>query len=120
LAEDRGPDIFRSKAPAEEIPNQARSASGKNLMVYPVTSSGIKKEVTYQKREEKTWTSKDVRNLFVDVVAKDVILDDGKIYGLPLSVDTWQCITIRTCLITPASAKFRPIGTGNFSKTLKN
>ena len=29
-----------------------------------------------------------VRDLFVDVVSKDVILEDNKIYGLPLSVDT--------------------------------
>lgn len=89
LAEDRGPDIFSVQSTwLKKYQTKLAPLPEKISMVYPVTSSGIKKEVTYQKREEKTWTSKDVRNLFVDVVAKDVILDDGKIYGLPLSVDT--------------------------------
>lgn len=89
LAEDRGPDIFSVQSTwLKKYQTKLAPLPEKISMVYPITSSGIKKEVTYQKREEKAWTSKDVRNLFVDVVAKDVILDDGKIYGLPLSVDT--------------------------------
>ena len=36
----------------------------------------------------KSLSLKELRDSFVDVVSHDVILNDGKIYGLPLSVDT--------------------------------
>lgn len=89
LAEDRGPDIFsihntwvrKYKTKIEPLPPST-------TMVYPVEKGSIKKEVVNELRKTPSLSLGQVRDLFVDVVSKDVILEDNKIYGLPLSVDT--------------------------------
>lgn len=89
LAEDRGPDIFSlqntwiKKYQSKLIPMPATVT-----MAYPITSGTIQKSVTYQLRTNNSLSTKDLKDNFVDVVGHDVILDDGKIYGLPLSIDT--------------------------------
>lgn len=89
LAEDRGPDIFSihntwmKKYQSKLVPMPESIT-----MIYPVTQGSIKKEVVPESRTIKSLSLKELKDNFVDVVSRDVILDDGKIYGLPLSVDT--------------------------------
>jgi multiple sugar transport system substrate-binding protein len=88
LAEDRGPDIFSIES--SWLPRYQAKISpmpDKITMVYPVVKGTIKKETTYELRDNPSLTIKDLRANFVDVVADDVIVDN-KIMGLPLSVDT--------------------------------
>lgn len=89
LAEDRGPDIFsihntwirKYKSKIEPMPASTK-------MVYPVERGSIKKEIVYEMITIPGLTPGQVRDNFVDVVSKDVILEDQKIYALPLSVDS--------------------------------
>lgn len=89
LAEDRGPDIFsihntwlrKYQYKIEPMPPVTR-------MPYLIDVGTIRSEIIPQIRENPSLTVNQLKNVFLDVVAKDVVLDDGKIYGLPLSVDT--------------------------------
>lgn len=89
LAEDRGPDIFsihntwirKYQSKIEPMPEST-------TMVYPVVKGSIKKEIVSEMRTTRSLSLREVRDNFVDVVAKDVVLSDNKVYGLPLSVDT--------------------------------
>ena len=90
LAEDRGPDIISIRntdvikwlAKIEPLPPTTK-------MAYQVTkkSLGLKQETVVEVRETASLTAPKIKNLFIDVVYDDVIID-GNIYGLPLSVDT--------------------------------
>jgi multiple sugar transport system substrate-binding protein len=89
MAEDRGPDILSlhntwlKKYQSKLVPLPATIT-----LPYPVVKGVIKQEVIPELRTTNTLTLKELKDNFVDVVAHDVVLDDGKIYGLPLSVDT--------------------------------
>lgn len=89
LAEDRGPDIFSiqntwlKKYQTKLIPMPETIT-----MAYPVVKGALKKEVVSELRTTSSLSLKELRDNFVDVVGKDVVFEDGKIYGLPLSVDT--------------------------------
>ena len=89
MAEDRGPDIFSvqntwlGKYQTKIVPMPDTIT-----MAYPVTQGTIQKTVVDQLKTIKSLSLKELRDSFVDVVSHDVILNDGKIYGLPLSVDT--------------------------------
>jgi len=90
LAEDRGPDIFsihndwltKYISKIEPLPATTK-------MAYEVTkkSLGLKEETLIEIKETQSLTVTQLKNEFVDVVANDVVRG-GKIYGLPLSVDT--------------------------------
>jgi len=88
-AEDRGPDIFAiqntwvKKYQAKLAPMPAEIT-----MAYMVETGTIQKEMVPELRTVKSLTTRELKNNFADVVSNDVILDDGKIYGLPLSIDT--------------------------------
>ena len=88
-AEDRGPDIFAvqntwlKKYQTKLVPMPAQIT-----MAYMVETGTIQKQTIPQLQTTQSLTIKDLKNNFADVVASDVILDDGKIYGLPLSIDT--------------------------------
>lgn len=89
LAEDRGPDIFSiHNTWMKKYQSKLAPMPDSITMVYPVVSGTVKKETVYQKKTTKSITTKEIKDNFVDVVSHDVILDDGKVYGLPLSVDT--------------------------------
>ncbi|NLZ74687.1 extracellular solute-binding protein [Candidatus Falkowbacteria bacterium] len=89
LAEDRGPDIFSiHNTWIKKYQPKLLPLPESTTLVYPVVTGTIKKETTYQNKTTKSITNKEVRDKFVDVVGRDVILNDEKIYGLPLSVDT--------------------------------
>jgi len=89
LAEDRGPDIFSihntwiKKYESKIVPMPETTK-----MAYPVVSGVVKKEVIPELRVNNSLTLKELKDNFVDVVSHDVLLEDSKIYGLPLSVDT--------------------------------
>ncbi len=90
LAEDRGPDIFsihntwvtKYLSKIEPLPPSTK-------MAYEVTqkSLGVKQETLIEVRETASITSAQLKNAFIDVVYEDVVRS-GKIFGLPLSVDT--------------------------------
>lgn len=89
LAEDRGPDIFSihntwiKKYQSKLIPMPDTIT-----MAYPVVKGTVKKEVIPELRTANSLSLKELKDNFVDVVGRDVLLEDGKIYGLPLAVDT--------------------------------
>ncbi len=89
MAEDRGPDIF-SIHNTWLVKYQSKLAPlpESTTMAYPVIKGTIKKEATTELRTSKSLTVSQLKDKFVDVVSHDVVLDDGQIYGLPLSVDT--------------------------------
>lgn len=89
LAEDRGPDIFSiHNTWVKKYQNKITPLPPQTTMAYPVLKGSIKKEVVNELQTSNSLTPKDIRDKFVDVVYNDVILEDGQIYGLPLSVDT--------------------------------
>jgi multiple sugar transport system substrate-binding protein len=89
MAEDRGPDIFSIQNTwMNKYQTKLAPMPDATTMVYPVTQGTIQKTVVYESRTTKSLSVKEVKDNFVDVVSSDVILNDGKIYGLPLSVDT--------------------------------
>lgn len=89
LAEDRGPDVFSiHNTWVRKYQSKLAPMPDTITMAYPVTSGSFKKETIIESRTTKSISIKELKDSFVDVVAQDVVLDDGKIYGLPLSVDT--------------------------------
>lgn len=89
LAEDRGPDVFSiHNTWIKEYEPKLAPMPATITMAYPVVTGTIKKEVTNQLRTTNSPTLKEIKDNFVDAVSYDVIGDDGKVYGLPLSVDT--------------------------------
>ena len=89
LAEDRGPDIFSiNNTWMSKYQTKLAPMPDSITMTYPVTEGTIQKSVVYQTKTTKSLSTKELKDNFVDVVSGDVILNDGKIYGLPLSVDT--------------------------------
>jgi multiple sugar transport system substrate-binding protein len=89
MAEDRGPDVFSIQNTwMNKYQTKLAPMPDSITMVYPVTQGTIQKTVVYQPQTTKSISIKELKDNFVDVVSNDVILSDGKIYGLPLSVDT--------------------------------
>jgi multiple sugar transport system substrate-binding protein len=90
LAEDRGPDIvsLHNTWLTKYLP-KLEPLPEKITMAYQVTkkSLGVKQETLIEVREAISLTPTQLKNSFLDVVYDDVIRE-GKIYGLPLSVDT--------------------------------
>jgi multiple sugar transport system substrate-binding protein len=89
LAEDRGPDVFSiHNTWIKEYQTKIVPMPATLTMPYPVVTGTIKKEIISELRTTNSPTLKEIRDNFVDAVSYDVIADDGKVYGLPLSVDT--------------------------------
>ncbi len=89
MAEDRGPDVFSiHNTWMRKYQSKLTPMPETITMIYPVSKGTIKKEIVPESRTTNSITLKELKDNFVDVVSQDVILDDGKIYGLPLSVDT--------------------------------
>lgn len=89
LAEDRGPDIFSiHNTWIRKYKTKIAPMPETTTMAYPVTKGTVKKEVIPELRTTRSFTTREIKDNFVEVVNKDVILEDDKIYGLPLSVDT--------------------------------
>ena len=89
LAEDRGPDIFSvHNTWMKKYETKLAPLPETISMAYQVTEGTIKKEIVQKMQTTRSLSVQELRDTFVDVVSNDVILSDGKIYGLPLSVDT--------------------------------
>lgn len=89
MAEDRGPDIFSVQNTwLEKYQSKITAMPDTITMVYPTIQGTMQKTVVNTLRTSKSLSLKELKDDFVDVVSHDVILSDGKIYGLPLSVDT--------------------------------
>lgn len=89
LAEDRGPDIFSiHNTWIRKYKTKIAPMPESTTMAYPVTKGTVKKEVIPELRTTRSFTTREIKDNFVETVNKDVILEDGKVYGLPLSVDT--------------------------------
>jgi len=89
LAEDRGPDMFSiHNTWIRKYQSKITPMPETTTIAYMVSTGTIKKEVLPELRTIRSLTLKEVRDNFVDVVGRDVILDDSKVYGLPLFVDT--------------------------------
>ncbi len=89
LAEDRGPDIFSiHNTWVKKYQSKLTPMPESTTMAYPAVKGTVKKEVIPELRTTPSITLKALKDNFVDAVSYDVILDDGLVYGLPLSVDT--------------------------------
>lgn len=88
LAEDRGPDIFSiHNTWMKKYQSKLAPLPPTTTMVYPKIVGSIKKELVNELRTTNSLTLKALQDDFASAVYYDVVLD-GKIYGLPLSVDT--------------------------------
>lgn len=88
FAEDRAPDLF--SIPESWIKRyQNRITPMPDVISVPErkTVGTIKKEVVFELSERNAPKTSDLRALYPDIVASDVILD-GQLYGLPLSFET--------------------------------
>ncbi len=89
LAEDRGPDMLSiHNTWLRKYQNKLAPMPASITMAYPIEQGSIKKEVVPVLKTAKSLSLSDLKNLFIDTVYNDVVLDDNQIYGLPLSVDT--------------------------------
>lgn len=88
-AEDRGPDIFAVQNTwIKKYQTKITPMPAEITMAYQVETGTIKKETVSQLKTVKSLTTRELKTNFPDVVSSDVILEDGNIYGLPLSIDT--------------------------------
>lgn len=88
LAEDRGPDIFSiHNTWTAEYQNKILPLPPTTTLAYKFLKGTIKKEEVVQLVTKKSLIAPDIKKKFVDVVEKDVVLNN-QIYGLPMSLDT--------------------------------
>ena len=126
LAEDRGPDIVsinntwvkRYQSKISPMPNKPLSvAIGKAQKKGPST------EIVYTQAAAPILSAKAIKDKFVPVVYGDVIID-GKIYGLPLSLDSLVLIYNRSMLaqakITKTPSTWQEVLNGSRLITLQD
>lgn len=88
-AEDRGPDIFSipknwlGKYQSKILP---LGLSQEIVMAREIMLGAIKKEPKIVEEKKKALNLRELKEIFVETVPKDVLIDN-KIYGLPLSLD---------------------------------
>lgn len=90
-ARGKGPDIFEMPASwVGEFSKDFITPIPKSTKVFTYSSRKIlfKTDVQIEDTVVPSITPAEVRKLFADVVADDMIGSDGKIYGLPLALDT--------------------------------
>ena len=88
LAENRGPDILSINSLwVREYQNKLAPMPENITMAYQKVKGTIKKEVSVDLRTYPTPTTKKIKELFPDIVYKNVSLNE-KVYGLPLSLET--------------------------------
>lgn len=88
MAEDRGPDLFSVQNTwLKKYQSKLAPMPDSITMAFPVVQGTIKKEVVPELRTTQSLSLKELKDNFVDAVSYDVLMEDGKIYGLPLSVD---------------------------------
>lgn len=119
-AEDRGPDIFAIQNTwLKKYQTKLSPMPDEITMSYMVETGTIKKEVVPQLKTTKSLTIRDLKNNFADVVSSDVILEDGKIYGLPLSIDTLVMFYNRDLLNSAGITSAPSYWNKEFQQTIK-
>lgn len=87
-ADDRGPDIFAIPVTwLKAYKHRIEPMPSKTAVPVQEVKQGIREEVITTIQELRGLALRDVRNLFVDVVYDDIVLED-EIYGLPYYLDT--------------------------------
>lgn len=88
LAEDRGPDVLMVQAPrVREYQTKLLPLPPSLSLAFQFVQGTIKKELVTEVRSVPSLTVAQFERLFVDQAREDAVLD-GKIYGVPLAVDT--------------------------------
>ncbi|MFH1661602.1 MAG: extracellular solute-binding protein [Candidatus Falkowbacteria bacterium] len=97
-ADDKGPDMFSiHNTWVKKYENKIAPMPETITMAYPVVKGTVKKEVIPELRTTRSFTLKEIKNDFVDVVYGDVVINaknektgtiKDQVFGLPLSVDT--------------------------------
>jgi len=88
FAEDRGPDILSLHAGwMERYQNKLAPMPAEITMAYPVITGTLKKEETIELRTNRSLTLGQIKEQYLDTVYDNAIID-GKVYGLPMSVDS--------------------------------
>lgn len=88
LAEDRGPDLISLPSThLKKYQNKLLPMPEKTVIARKVVTGKIKKQEKIILETKTMPTLRDLRDNFVDVVTKDVVIDN-QIYGLPLFLDT--------------------------------
>lgn len=98
-ATDQGPDIFM--IPSNWIREyQKFTTPMPSIMQVPaqILQGTIKQEVVDIVQTYSGYTPKNIRDLYLDVVYRDVVIDD-QVFGLPMSVDTMALFYNRSLLI---------------------
>ncbi|MBI3626523.1 extracellular solute-binding protein [Candidatus Uhrbacteria bacterium] len=110
LAEDRGPDIFSiHNTWIRGYQSKLTPLPAKTILPTPVQVGTIKKEIVVELHTEPSLTLRQLKNNFIDQVAKDVVITEDtpkgpqdNIYGLPLGVDTLALFTSKAISCSPA------------------
>ncbi|MFA5047998.1 MAG: extracellular solute-binding protein [Patescibacteria group bacterium] len=88
LAEDRGPDILSLPADSlREYQSKLEPMPKQITMAYQRVRGTIKKETYYELATTPTISIRQIKDNFVDAVYNDALID-GKVYGLPLSLES--------------------------------
>lgn len=91
-AEDRGPDIFSIQNTwVHKYQTKIAPVPETISIMRPAVKGSVKKEVVGELQRVRGISPTDIKNMFVDTVAADVLIaNEGKekVYGLPLSIDT--------------------------------
>lgn len=91
-AEDRGPDIFSIQNTwMRKYQTKIAPVPESITILRPTVKGSVKKEMVGEVQKVRGISPTDVKNMFVDTVATDVLINtEGKekVYGLPLSIDT--------------------------------
>lgn len=121
-AQNRAPDIIslhQSWLPKYEAKEFIAPMPAKITMAYQVVkkSLGLKEEVSVELRDQATLTLGQLKNDFLDVVYKDAV-SGGKIYGLPLGIDTMVMYYNRD-LLNSAGVPLPPTNWQEFQEAIK-
>lgn len=88
LAEDRGPDIFSiHESWLRKYQTRILPMPAEIKMAQRTVKGTIKPEVITELKTIKTLTLREIRDNFADIVYENVVID-GKVYGLPLGLET--------------------------------
>lgn len=128
LAEDKGPDIF--SIPSTWLGKYASKVVPLPTAItlpYTVTSGTVKKTVSQEMRTKNMLTTKQVKNIFLDVVSDDAVRQyqankdskpEDRILGLPLALDTMVLFYNRD-LLDSVSIANPPYTWSDFQKEVK-
>jgi multiple sugar transport system substrate-binding protein len=117
-AEDRGPDLFSiNESWLRKYQSRIEPMPDEITMAYQVVKGSLKKEITSQLRTKKTPSLRQLKADFVDTVYHDVLID-GRVYGLPLSLETLVMFYNRS-ILNKAGIAQPPASWKDFQKSVE-